>query len=195
MKASYYFQHDYNAANDVKILFLRQQLGMEGYGIFWYVIEQLAQAGGKLPVQIIPVLAVQMQVSADKVFAVVKNYDLFEIIDEEFFSVRLMNQIEHRCRLSQKRSKAATKRWQLPHGERFSEAWQDWIEHRNQIRKPLTDAAIKKQLKMLAEYSEDDAVKIINQSIQNGWQGLFEIKNHGKQKLDIKSELTRIYDR
>ena len=61
MQKSYYFQHDYNAASDSKILFLRQQLGMEGYGIYWFVLEQLAQAGGFLPLKIIPVLAMQSQ--------------------------------------------------------------------------------------------------------------------------------------
>jgi len=48
---SFYFTHDYNAANDSKILFLRQQLGMEGYGIYWFIIEQLAQSGGYLPIK------------------------------------------------------------------------------------------------------------------------------------------------
>jgi len=55
-KDSFYFPHDYNARNDVKCLFLRQQLGMEGYGIFWFLVESLADAGGVLPLKIIPVL-------------------------------------------------------------------------------------------------------------------------------------------
>ena len=38
-KDTFYFSHDYNAHNDVKILFMRQQLGMEGYGIYWFLIE------------------------------------------------------------------------------------------------------------------------------------------------------------
>lgn len=194
MKSTFYFQHDYNAANDVKILFLRQQLGMEGYGIFWFIIEQLAQAGGRLPIKILPLLASQMQVSADKVLAVVKNYELFEIDQHEFFSVRLLRQLEHRTAISNKRSKAAKMRYELPHGERFCEAWQEWIQHRKQIRKPLTEAAVRKQLKMLAEYSEEQAVDIINQSIKNGWQGLFEPREKNG-KLDIKSELTSIYKR
>jgi len=36
---SYYFQHDYNAANDEKILYLRSIYGMQGYGLYWYFIE------------------------------------------------------------------------------------------------------------------------------------------------------------
>ena len=66
MNKSYYFSHDYNSANDVKILFLRQQLGMEGYGIYWFLVENLAQAGGILPLNITPVLAMQMQTNKAK---------------------------------------------------------------------------------------------------------------------------------
>ena len=80
MKESFYFSHDYNAHNDVKILFLRQQLGMEGYGIYWFLVETLADSGGILPLKIIPVLAMQMQVSEIKVKAVIESFDLFQII-------------------------------------------------------------------------------------------------------------------
>ena len=101
MTKSFYFQHDYNSANDHKVLFLRQQFGIEGYGIYWYVIEQLAQNGGVLPLKIIPVIAMQIQTTADKVNAVVRNYELFTIDDDLFFSARLMKQIEFRRELSE----------------------------------------------------------------------------------------------
>lgn len=91
---TYYFSHDYNAHNDFKILFLRQQLGMEGYGIYWFLIESLADAGGYLPLKIIPVLAMQMQTTEIKVQAVIESFDLFEINDEQFFSNRLIMQLE-----------------------------------------------------------------------------------------------------
>jgi hypothetical protein len=111
MQNAFYFQHDYNASNDHKILFLRQQLGIEGYGIYWYVVEQLAQSGGKLPLKIIPVLAMQIQTPQDKVVAVIKNYDLFTIEDDIFFSMRLMKQIQFRETLSIEGKKGAMARW------------------------------------------------------------------------------------
>lgn len=86
---TFYFSHDFNAHNDVKILFLRQQLGMEGYGIYWFLIESLADAGGTLPLKIIPVLAMQMQTNEVKVSAVINEFDLFNVVDDTFFSVRL----------------------------------------------------------------------------------------------------------
>ena len=111
MTKSFYFQHDYNSANDHKVLFLRQQFGIEGYGIYWYVIEQLAQNGGILPLKIIPVIAMQIQTTADKVNAVIKNYELFTIDDDLFFSARLMKQIEYRNQLSEDGRAGALKRW------------------------------------------------------------------------------------
>ena len=43
MKESYYFSHDNNARSDLKLLRLRQEWGYEGYGIFWGIIECLAE--------------------------------------------------------------------------------------------------------------------------------------------------------
>jgi hypothetical protein len=110
-KSTYYFSHDYNAANDVKILFMRQQLGMEGYGIYWFLIEHLADAGGKLPLKIIPVLAMQMHSQEVKVRAVIQEFELFQVIDDEFFSVRLIEHLVVRNTLSESGKKGAAKRW------------------------------------------------------------------------------------
>jgi hypothetical protein len=108
---SYYFSHDYNAANDTKILFLRHQLGMEGYGIYWFLIERLADAGGKLPIELIPVLAMQMQSTDIKVKGVITQFDLFTIDDGEFWSERLQNHLGLREKLSQSGKNGALNRW------------------------------------------------------------------------------------
>ncbi len=108
---SYYFSHDYNSANDTKILFLRHQLGMEGYGIYWFLIEQLANAGGKLPLELIPVLSMQMQTTDVKVNGVIHNFDLFTIVSGEFYSERLQNHLALRQNLSEKGKLGAANRW------------------------------------------------------------------------------------
>lgn len=112
---SLYFSHDYNASDDVKILFLRQQLGMEGVGIYWYIIERLAQAGGRLPMKIVPVLAMQMQTPDVKVSAVINSFDLFNIENELFFSRRLINFIDKYAAQKQLKSaggkKGMEQRW------------------------------------------------------------------------------------
>lgn len=111
MQKSFYFQHDYNASSDAKVLFLRQQLGMEGYGIYWFVLEQLAQAGGYLPLKIIPVLAMQSQTQETKVRVVIEGYGLFKIIKERFFSQRLNGHLVLRRHLSLSGKVGASIRW------------------------------------------------------------------------------------
>ena len=108
---TYYFSHDYNAANDTKVLFLRHQLGMEGYGIYWYLIEQLANAGGKLPLELIPVLAMQMHCTDVKVNGVLMNFGLFTIESGEFWSERLAHHLELRLKLSESGKTGANNRW------------------------------------------------------------------------------------
>ena len=39
MKNTFYFSHDYNARNDIKIKKLIAKHGYLGYGIFWAIIE------------------------------------------------------------------------------------------------------------------------------------------------------------
>jgi len=40
-KDAYYFSHDSNSQDDPKCMILIDQLGMEGYGIFWACVEKM----------------------------------------------------------------------------------------------------------------------------------------------------------
>ena len=42
-KDSFWFKHDYNARNDEKVLELRSVYGAEGYGVFWMLVESMAE--------------------------------------------------------------------------------------------------------------------------------------------------------
>lgn len=59
--------------------------------------------------------------------------------------------------------------------------WKDWIDHRKQLKKPLTKVAIDRQIKFLEQYDEGTRVKIIEQSILRGWSGLFELKGESHE--------------
>ena len=56
----------------------------------------------------------------------------------------------------------------------FRDAWQTWIDHRREIRKPLTPTAAKQCLAKCAEIGESRALAAIRHSAGNGWTGLFE---------------------
>lgn len=92
---AYYFSHDSNAKDDPKCMLLIDQLGLEGYGIYWVLIEVLRdQPEYKYPLNLIPILARRYNTTAEKMSTVVKNYGLFNFDEENnFFSLSLNNRM------------------------------------------------------------------------------------------------------
>lgn len=64
--------------------------------------------------------------------------------------------------------------------QQFIEAWNEWADFRREIKKKLTKSTAKKQITFLL--NQPDPIKCINQSIQNGWVGLFEERNNNTTK-------------
>lgn len=58
------------------------------------------------------------------------------------------------------------------------EAWQAYVEMRKKMRKPLTDYAIKLAVSKLEQMmlQGQDVQAVLDQSILNGWQGLFPVQ-------------------
>lgn len=90
-----YFSHDANAMDDPKCMLLVSQMGMEGYGMFWALVEKLRQQPDyKLPVVLIPALAARFGVSEAKLKTVIANYGLFIVEnDTVFFSKSLIDRM------------------------------------------------------------------------------------------------------
>ena len=77
--------------------------------------------------------------------------------------------------------------------EKSNEAWGRWIKYRKEIKKPVTPSTATMQLRKLGGVDEITRVKMINQSIENGWQGLYELKNKSNGKPNITAEINSIY--
>lgn len=109
-KDAYYFSHDANAQDDPKCMVLIDQLGMEGYGIFWALVEKLrAEKEYKLPLMTLESFARRWGTSKEKVNTVVKNFGLFTIENDEFFySQRLKFSMELK---SEKATISINARW------------------------------------------------------------------------------------
>ena len=61
----------------------------------------------------------------------------------------------------------------------FVAAWETFLAYRRSMKlKPLQSASIVVQLRKLSEMGQDTAIEAINQSIANGWQGIFPPKNN-----------------
>ena len=67
MKDAYYFPHFCTARNDRKVKRLRKELGVEGYGIFFMLLEVLReQTDFKFPTEDIDLLADEFNTSEQK---------------------------------------------------------------------------------------------------------------------------------
>jgi len=62
------------------------------------------------------------------------------------------------------------------------ETLNSFIEFRKKIKSPMTEHAVKLLLGNLDKISkiDDEKIEILNQSIVNGWKGLFELKSHNR---------------
>ena len=67
------------------------------------------------------------------------------------------------------------------------EAWGSYTKMRRKIKKPMTEEAERLAVKKLKDLSRGDpirAVKILEQSVFNGWQGLFDLKSEKQKTTD-----------
>ncbi len=108
-KDAYYFSHDANAQDDPKMMILIEHLAMEGFGIFWALIEKLrAEKDYKLPMSVTGPFSKRWGTSKEKVETVIKNYGLFVVENEWFFSLRLVNSMNLK---SEKARESISYRW------------------------------------------------------------------------------------
>jgi hypothetical protein len=70
----------------------------------------------------------------------------------------------------------------------WSATWEAWQQFRTEVHKPLKPTTIKSQIRFLLKQS--DPVAVIEQSIRNGWQGLFPLKNGNTSHHPIRSAIT-----
>ena len=100
MKETFYFRHDYNARNDERILELRARYGHEGYAIFWYLVESMAEStDGYLNRGAIAGLAIGLGVEKEKLTGLINlciKLGLFGREKDKFFSHRILRHKEER---------------------------------------------------------------------------------------------------
>lgn len=85
-KDAYWFSHDSNAKDDPKCVLMIDQLGLEGYGIYWVLVEILReQPDFSYPLALVPAIAKRYGTTAPKVEAVIKGFGLFGVREDKFF--------------------------------------------------------------------------------------------------------------
>jgi DNA-binding MarR family transcriptional regulator len=93
---------------------------------------------------------------------------------------------ENRHKPSKRRVTRATESEEPPPSNLNVEAWHRWEQYRRQIRKPIHPASRLSAQRKLAAFGTDQE-PVVEQSIANGWQGLFELKTRPNGKSEAAS--------
>jgi hypothetical protein len=131
------------------------------------------------------------------------NHQIITISKDKISIYFLDEQLSEFGILSEKRQKAAQKRWsdasalqvhsksnaireekireedKIPFVGEELKSWNEWIQFRKELGKSITPSTAKKQIQFLGGRAGPEIIAIINQSITNGWTGLFNLKTNG----------------
>ena len=156
MKETFYFAHDYNARNDPKLQNVLFDLGVEGIGVFWCIIEQLYEQGGKLPLHYCKSIAFALHVDFKCVERLVNDYGLFKNDGEYIWSESVLNRLNRRSEVSEKRKLSALARWRKS------------IENQSQTQEPasyrqVTDSASVMQMQCKSDANAEHKGKEIKE--------------------------------
>ena len=227
-KDAFYFPHFANARHDRKLKRVQKELGLDGYAIYFQLLEILReQIDFMYPLEDIDLLADEIGTSEPKVRTVICNYQLFDVIDDKFFSIKQIYYLQPYIEKTQRARLAAQKRWDNTNdnanamqmhskcnadamqgkeskvkesklkekkvkesieiiypfdSDEFKKYWEMWLQFKKEQHNFTYKSKIALQgalngLVKLSNGIEDIAIKIIEQSISNGWQGFFKLKN------------------
>ena len=116
-KKTFFFSHDANARNDEKILAVRMKHGMEGYGIYFAIIEKLLESTDYILLKDYNMIAFELRTSAEKAKSVIEDFGLFEFTEcgKLFYSKSLIDRMdaleEKRDKRREAGKKGAESRW------------------------------------------------------------------------------------
>ena len=110
MKETFYFPHDYNAMQDEKIKMLIRKHGMEGYGIFWGIVEMLYNNANALRTDY-EGIAYDMRTNSDKIESIIIDFELFVVDGDLFGSESIERRLNERKEKSRKAKESASYRW------------------------------------------------------------------------------------
>jgi hypothetical protein len=113
-KDSYWFKHDYNARNDEKILELLSEHGAEAYGIYWMIVETMAEnENGGIKASLMGGLSHGFRVAKGRLIEIIECCLRVELLFEQdgfYYSNRMLKHKEERKLLSEMGKKGAEKK-------------------------------------------------------------------------------------
>lgn len=108
-KDQFWFKHESNTQDDPRHMEMIEDLGMEGYGIYWAIKEKLRSAEGyTLPLSVIKRFARIWGTTAIKVQTVIEKYGLFQVHNDRFFCPEMC---EKMTEIKERATHAAIVKW------------------------------------------------------------------------------------
>ena len=98
-----YFSHDISSRQDRNIILLLDEMGYEGYGLWWAVVEFMHRNQLKVGEERL----IAGKDNAEKVKRILNDFDLFRIEDDEYVSDRILRNINKQKEKSKQASNAA----------------------------------------------------------------------------------------
>ena len=119
-KNAYYFSHDCNARLDEKMLAVRMKHGVEGYGVYFMLIERLAEATDHMSAKDYTAIAFDFRCGTDIIRSVIEDFGLFRFTEDgaQFYSESLLKRMAEVDELREKRRAAINTRWQREKGKK-----------------------------------------------------------------------------
>lgn len=108
---SEYINHKISNRSEYIFRKLIERKGAAAYGVYWYILEELYESGGRMLFEEIESISNALCVRKDFVASVIKSFSLFQYDSDSFWSDEVIEQIEKRQKLKERRKEAANKRW------------------------------------------------------------------------------------
>jgi hypothetical protein len=174
-----YFSHDYDTRNDEKVMDLMSELGWEGYGIFWGIVELLYQNDGVMQSNY-KRIAFALHTNETIVESVVESFQLFELGGEEFWSESVLNRLKERNAKSEKARQSANSRWNKANVKRAHNDSNAKKESKGEEKKESKETKVKI---LLSELDSSDSLTEYENISFSFWQ----LAKHNIEKYNINS--------
>jgi len=181
-KSAFYFDHDYNARNDQKVLTLRSEYGWHGYGVFFGIVESLCESDGTIKRGALGGLSLGLNMAKAELIKLIDfmiEIDLLKENEDGIYSERVNDHLAYRSMLSEagKRGGRGNKKHPFSHAKAPLEAGKESIEDNSKEddSKLKKNKFIKPSLLEIESYCIErknniDHNKFFNYYESNGWK-------------------------
>lgn len=133
-----FFPHFKHARNDIKLVKLRMEKGMRGYGVYWCLLEILTEAKNNVfPFKDLHLIAKQLNEQEAFIVSVIKHYQLFAYTQHYFYSPKLREYLESIRELKAKTENSINQQQLFPaeifRDEDFEKLWDKYDKKTNYL--------------------------------------------------------------